>query len=69
MINPSMRVPSVQYLVGEAEIAMALFLALAPGVISPLGPFTADWMRSLTHRNPLIAAHVLGFAFLVVLMA
>ena len=59
----------LRYLVGAAVVIATLFLALAPGSFSPLRPLTDDWLPSLSLRDARIAAHVFGFAALVVVMA
>ena len=59
----------LRYLVGAVLIVITLFLALAPGTFSPLRPLTNEWLPSLSHRDARIAAHILGFSGLVVVMS
>lgn len=68
-INQAKGIIYLRYLFGAAVVVITLFFALAPGVFSPLRPLTNDWLPSLAHSDALIAAHVLGFACLVVVMA
>lgn len=44
-------------------------LALAPGSLSPLAPLADDWIPALDHRHVVVAAHLLGFFVLVVILA
>lgn len=54
-------------LVGGVLVVTA-FLALAPGTYSPLAPLADDWVPALDHRHLVVAAHLLGYAGLVVLL-
>ena len=59
----------LRYLIGAVLLALTLFFALAPGVFSPLRPLTNDWIPSLALSDARMAAHVFGFAGLVVVMS
>ena len=54
-------------LVGGVLVVTA-FLALAPGTYSPLAPLADDWIPALDHPHLVVAAHLLGYAGLVVLL-
>lgn len=47
---------------------VTVFLALAPGSFSPLAPLVDDWIPTLDHRHVVVAAHLLGFSALVVIV-
>ncbi len=52
-----------------AVVGMTAFLALAPGAYSPLAPLADDWVPVLDHRHVVVAAHLLGYAGMVVLLS
>lgn len=49
-------------------LVVTAFLALAPGAYSPLAPLADDWVPVLDHRHLVVAAHLVGYASLVVLV-
>ncbi len=49
-------------------LLLATLAALAPGTYSPLAPLDDDWVPALDHRHLVVAAHLLGYAGLVVLL-
>ena len=49
-------------------LLLATLAALVPGTYSPLAPLADDWVPALDHRHLVVAAHLLGYAGLVVLL-
>lgn len=60
--------PYLRYVIGAILIIITLFFALAPGLFSPLRPLTDEWFPSLSNSDARIAAHILGFSGLLVVM-